>query len=206
MEPRRTLTIHLDLHWRAVAAACCIVALLVLALNVSSAQENGARSVNDPEVPVAAGAAASSPEGRYVTAAGGGTGSVYVTEGYFYPDEALTACGPGYHMASLWEILDTSNWTYAYDHPAAHVQDDSGRGPPSHWSGWIRTGYWSNEDPAAPTAGMANCLAWTSHNEYGYGTTVRLSSRWETEPGEIMTWEAALGRCDDAASVWCVRD
>jgi hypothetical protein len=233
------LTIHLDLHWRAIVAAACIVAVLVLALRVTSARENGASSVNDAEaqvaslnaqVPVAAthdeplpdcgdklltvngecvgpeavGRGSLSLEGdEGVTATGQGTRHVYATEYNFYPDEALAACGPGYHMASLWEILDTSNWVYDYDHPAAHVQDDSGRGPPSRWYGWIRTGYWSSGDTAP---GTGNCLAWSSRSDNEHGTLVRLSGTWETEPGEILTWDAYSIHCDSIAPVWCVKD
>jgi hypothetical protein len=237
MEPRRTLTIHLDLHWRAIVAAACIVAVLVLALNVISAQGNGAGSANDLEARVASSndqvfvaatpdeplpdcgekiltvngecvglealGTSSSLEGARVTAAGRGVGHVYVTEDYFYPDQALAACGPGYHMASLWEILDTSNWVYDDDHPAAHVQDDSGHGPPSSYYGWIRTGYWASGDPAP---GTGNCLAWASRDLSNYGTLVRLSRYWETAPGEILTWDAYSISCDSIAPVWCVTD
>lgn len=239
MEPRRTLTIHLDLHWRAIVAAVCIVAVLVLALSRTSAQGNGAGSVNDPKAqaasrngqvlvapvpgeplpdcgeklltangecvgPEAVGTGSPSPGGGgRGTAGGGGVGHVYVTEYNFYSDQAPTACGPGYHMASLWEILDTSNWLYDYDHPAAHVQGDSGYGPPSRWYGWIRTGYWSSGD-AAP--GTGNCLAWSSRSVDDYGTLVRLSRTWETAPGEILTWEADSFYCSVVAPVWCVGD
>ncbi len=239
MEPRRTLTIHLDLHWRAIISAACVAAVLVLSLSAISAQGKGSDSMNDRNlqavgmntpVPVAAavdeplpdcgeklltvngecvgpeavGTGSSSPdEGGAVTVAGLGVRHVYVTEYNFYSDQAPTACGLGYHMASLWEILDTSNWIYDYDHPAAHVQDDSGHGPPSQWYGWIRTGYWSSDD-ASP--GTGNCLAWSSRSIDDYGTLVRLTKSWETEPGEIQTWQADSFYCSVVGPVWCVKD
>jgi hypothetical protein len=106
-------------------------------------------------------------------------------------------------MASLWEILDTSNWVYDHDHPTAHVQDDSGHGPPSQWYGWIRTGYWSSGDPIP---GTGNCQAWTSRSSGDEGTLVRLTRYWETAPGEILTWDAYSFSCSTVGPVWCVKD
>jgi hypothetical protein len=128
---------------------------------------------------------------------------VFLTEPYYHPDEALQACGQGYHMASLWEIADTSNWVYDYDHPAAHVQDDSGYGPPSHWYGWIRTGYYSSGDPIT---GTGNCQNWTSRSNGDKGTLVRLSRWWEAGPGEILTWTAYPCPCNETVAVGCVAD
>jgi hypothetical protein len=154
--------------------------------------------------PEAVGTGSSSPqEARGVAAAGPGARHVYVTDMNFYPDQALTACGPGYHMASLWEILDTSNWVYDYDHPAARVQADSGHGPPSQWFGWIRTGYHGSGDDVP---GTGNCLAWASRSDQRHGSLVRLTRQWETAPGEILTWDAHSFSCFAVAPVWCVRD
>jgi hypothetical protein len=36
----------------------------------------------------------------------------YLTNTTHLPDSALTACAPGFHMASIWEILDPSNLNY----------------------------------------------------------------------------------------------
>ena len=61
--------------------------------------------------------------------------------------QALSACASGYHMASLWEIFDTSN--LRYDTALGASSTDSGSGPPvavyfglGHFEGdgWIRTG------------------------------------------------------------------
>ena len=61
----------------------------------------------------------------------------YLTSVSVPGDAALTACDPGFHMASLWEIHDTSN--LQYDTGRGLTQDDSGSGPPAAL-GWIRTG------------------------------------------------------------------
>lgn len=127
----------------------------------------------------------------------------YLTKGYFYPDQALTACSTGYHMASLWEILDVSNLTYDYGHPAAYVRDDSGFGPPSGWYGWVRTGYASS---SSSTTGTGNCDSWTSRLNTAYGVSVRLSHTWETAPGDISTWDATSFTCNLIGPVWCIGD
>jgi len=133
----------------------------------------------------------------------GGGRHVYLTATNYDTDEALTACGPGYHMASLWEILDVSNLVYDREHPDAFVRDDSGEGPPSNWYGWIRTGYVSS---GSTTAGQGNCRAWTSTSNADEGTAVRLAAAWETPPGEIATWDANAFACNLPAPVWCVGD
>ncbi len=58
-----------------------------------------------------------------------GARQFYLTRNRFQGDEALTACAPGYHMASLWEIHDV---TYLrYNTALGSTQADSGLGPPS---------------------------------------------------------------------------
>jgi hypothetical protein len=127
----------------------------------------------------------------------------YLTDSSYYADQALTACSAGYHMASLWEILDVSNLTYDYDHPAAHTKDDSGFGPPSNWYGWVRTGYSSS---SSSTTGTGNCNNWTSRLNTAYGVSVRLSNAWETAPGDISTWDATSFTCVVVSPVWCIGD
>lgn len=136
-------------------------------------------------------------------AASGGGGSFYLTDANYTTDQPLTACASGYHMASLWEILDVSNATYAYSHPAAHVKTDSGNGPPSGWYGWVRTG-WASSDSS--TTGTGNCLNWSSIDLSDYGVAVRLATAWETAPGDISTWDATSFTCNFNGPVWCVSD
>jgi hypothetical protein len=180
------LTIHVTYSRRTLAVcACALAGLLAASLAPVFTDPSQAQSGSQVVTYLPQGA------GRHV----------YLTELTYYPEDALQACGPGYHMASLWEIADTCNWIYDHDHPAAHVQDDSGHGPPSLWYGWIRTGYWSSGDP---TTGMGNCQDWTSRSSGDRGTLVRLSPWWEAAPGEILTWFAYPCPCDELVAVWCV--
>jgi hypothetical protein len=132
-----------------------------------------------------------------------GSGSRFYLTGTEYPaNEALTACASGYHMASLWEILDVSNLVYG--HPAAHVRADSGQGPPSDAYGWVRTGYIAS---TSDTAGTGNCSNWTSTSNADRGTSIGLSRYWVTAPGDIGPWDATFAACDSVEQrVWCVGD
>ena len=162
-------------------------------------------TINGDWMPVdAVGVAPATAPGvdAYSATAGGGR-HVYLTAANYSTDEALTACGAGYHMASLWEILDVSNLVYDGGHPDAFVRNDSGEGPPSNWYGWIRTGYVSS---GSTTAGQGNCQAWSSTDGADEGTAVRLAAAWETPPGEIATWDANAFACSLIAPVWCVED
>ena len=113
---------------------------------------------------------------------------------------ALTACAGGYHMASLWEILDTSNLKYNTGLGAA--RDDSGQGPPAQLAGWVRTGDGSG---SASTPGQANCNAWTSNEASHYGTYAQLSSNWASTEN-IDVWLTFTTLCSSSARVWCVQD
>jgi hypothetical protein len=137
------------------------------------------------------------------TSFGAGSKHFYVTKVNYYPDQAPTACSTGYHMASLWEILDVSNLTYDYDNPAAHIRDDSGFGPPSYWYGWVRTGYAIS---SSSTTGTGNCNNWSSRLNTASGVSVRLSNAWETAPGDISTWDATSFTCNFTGPVWCIGD
>jgi hypothetical protein len=66
----------------------------------------------------------------------------YLTTRTFQGNAALTAGTAGFHMASLWEIRDTSN--LQYDTSRGLTQADSGSGPPTETWGWARTGSGSN--------------------------------------------------------------
>ena len=53
----------------------------------------------------------------------------YLTQTTHNGGQARSACAAGYHMASLWEILDTSNLRYNTE--LGFTQEDSGFGPPT---------------------------------------------------------------------------
>jgi hypothetical protein len=128
---------------------------------------------------------------------------IYLTNTSYATNHTLTACAVGYHMASLWEMLDVSNMIYDNTHPAAYNKADSGYGPPSNWYGWVRTGFNSSN---SITTGSGNCNTWTSISTGDYGVSVRLSNTWEAAPGDIVTWDATSFTCNYTGPVWCVGD
>lgn len=115
---------------------------------------------------------------------------------------ALTACDAGFHMASLWEIHDTSQLTY--DVTLGRVAADSGFGPVSDRTlGWIRNGSFSYEDDLYPQ----NCNAWTSASSGGLGARVRLTDLYTPLPATMFApWEMTVSSCATLSAVWCVED
>ena len=144
--------------------------------------------------------------GTLVSAARAGTPVVvaarkfFLTKTSFPGSQALTACGTGFHMASLWEIFNVS--TVVYKPNKGLTQDDSGSGPPAYVTGWIRTGFYAVTDSSV---GTANCSAWSSGAASDYGTEVWLAPDWDSS-GVILVspWKAAVASCDTIQPVWCV--
>jgi hypothetical protein len=128
--------------------------------------------------------------------------SFYLTKTTHTGAQALAACAEGYHMASLWEILDPSNLRYDTEHGV--VDDDSGFGPPSSTGGWVRTGYRSHP---SHDIGRANCSAWTSASSGDAGSAVGLDPSWDsTFVTPIGPWAALSLSCNVPIKVWCVQD
>lgn len=115
--------------------------------------------------------------------------------------QALTACAPGFHMASLWEILDPSN--LRYDTILGITLDDAGAGPPTALPGWIRTGTKASGFLPAP---RANCHAWQSSSGLDYGALVRLSPAWNFDAVTASPWAPGNESCSVPQRVWCVQD
>jgi hypothetical protein len=127
-------------------------------------------------------------------------------------------CAIGFHFASMWEILDVSS--LRYDTTKGYVRPDSGQGPPSNTSGWIRTGYNSSSvqtnSNAKGDAGLVNCSAWESSSSLHDGTRAWLSRCWQEgadcsipdvyEPMLAPWWQAGDTACNLALRVWCVED
>ena len=127
--------------------------------------------------------------------------SFYLTPGSYEGDAALKACASGFHMASLWEIRDTS--TLQYNVRLGLTRGDSGSGPPTGEWGWIRTGSGSS---TYGNLGVPNCAAWTTNQgDPHYGTLASLSEEWDVPSSPIVPWMAAQISCDHAVHVWCVR-
>jgi hypothetical protein len=120
---------------------------------------------------------------------------------------ALSACAAGYHMASLWEILEPSN--LRYDTELGFTQDDSGFGPPSgalssNTVGWIRTGQSAN---FSTSLGEANCNAWTSGSDVESAAGAGLNSNWiSTNVLVVSPWAFIRFSCDSSVRVWCVQN
>lgn len=130
----------------------------------------------------------------------------YLTQTKHIGSEAKTACAARYHMASLWEIFDTSN--LRYDTELGLTQADSGSGPPSGELafGWIRTGTGSS-GAGTEMPGQANCLAWTAGTGAVRGTVVSLTDQWlSLFVTRATPWGSAIDSCSQAHSVWCVQD
>ena len=132
----------------------------------------------------------------------------YLTQQTVTGSQALSACAAGYHMASLWEIRDTSN--LKYNTLLGATSDDSGFGPPTSANGagealgWVRTGY----DAESSGPGVGNCYAWTSDSGDARGTVAQLNPHWleVSTANPISPWIAQAIECSSPQNVWCVQD
>lgn len=122
--------------------------------------------------------------------------------------EVGRVCRRGFHMASLWEILDTSNLKYATQ-LGVHILDQ-GSGPPSGSGGWIRTGWTTTSGSleGSDVPGQAHCFLWTSSSDSYSGTIVWLTNDWTKnwKSRSIEPWQAGAVSCDNKENVWCAED
>jgi hypothetical protein len=125
----------------------------------------------------------------------------YLTVDTFGGAHAPAACASGFHMASLWEVFDPTG--LRYDTTRGFGNDDSGSGPPSGVSGWIRTGRMAL---AAGGPGVPNCNAYTSGEVADLGSVARLEHAWEAPAGQGPPWEPLTQLCSVPMRVWCVQD
>ncbi|MBN1666672.1 MAG: hypothetical protein JW862_06275 [Anaerolineales bacterium] len=126
----------------------------------------------------------------------------YLTdEAYFgYQVGSANACAPGFHMASMWEIIDSSHLEYY--HIYGEFGGDQGFfSPPSFATGWVRTGYSSDN---SAQVGMANCSNWG--NTAGYGTVARPASVWESGFFNLSFWHTVQAGCQTTSGIWCIED
>lgn len=164
---------------------------------------NGKSGVRGPIESGASKAASSRSEFKEEQRGSVNGGDFYLTDTNYSASGALTACAVGFHMASLWELLDVSNLVYAANQPDAYTRPDSGQGPPSDWNGWVRTGGVSS---SSNSAGTGNCSAWTSASGAAYGTAVKLDNDWSSSPTRVGPWVAGSFQCSLSGPVWCVAD
>lgn len=125
----------------------------------------------------------------------------YLTESPVQANAALTACTPGFHMASLWEIHDITARDYDYALGVKLPSYDTGLGPPMH-PGWIRNG---NVPVPAQLAGSTNCDLWTA-SAGSFGTVVRLDNRMTGAAMTASPWKASAEDCGTSNRVWCAED
>ncbi|MFC1879193.1 hypothetical protein ACFLZW_04710 [Chloroflexota bacterium] len=142
-----------------------------------------------------------SPASAQILAPEGGQSGLrryYLTTVTYNGDDADTAaCTAGYHMASLWELYDTSN--LEYNTSLGIFSNDMGQGPP-FFGGWARTG---SPSSGLDTPGIANCYNWTSSSDQGRGTAILLNDNWAADIGG---WQSNIQACHQELSVWCVED
>lgn len=129
----------------------------------------------------------------------------YLSEGEHQGDTARFACVPGFHMASLWEILDVTQ--LRYDLNNGRTAEDSGFGPPTVEKGWIRTG--KPDFVVVTTPGGVSCAGYTTTS--GTGTAIFLPQIWDSDyPSTINLrapwWYGEEIACTADLAVWCVEN
>ena len=138
--------------------------------------------------------------GAMWASASSGMRQFYLSQSSHNAVGADAACEPGYHMASMWEVLDPSNLRYNPDLGQSYL--DTGEGPPADTGGWIRTG--GSSSGLIP--GYANCDGYSSAAPGDNGTVVWLDTSWDQTQASIHVWEASTWSCAAVAPVWCVED
>jgi hypothetical protein len=128
-------------------------------------------------------------EAKVDSLANKGPRTFYLTKTGHNGADALSACDPRYHMASLREIHDTSN--LRYDIARGATTEDSGFGPPNQ-DGWIRTGHFASTDNVV---GIGNCNAWKPALASDAGTLVAPVQNWTATGTTITTWHPTLSAC-----------
>jgi len=130
----------------------------------------------------------------------------YLTKGAFSGGQALTACATGYHMASIWEIKETTMLRYVQSLGRTNGDSSIG-GPPSSYNadltlGWIRVG-----------STAQNCKQWTSSSPSDSGTYGTLAVGTDLEPVWVlqvipnqMLCDGTISGTQEKPGVWCVQD
>ena len=198
MKSKNTLILNLNLDWRVLLILAVIVAALMFAYSAVGAKDSPKQETQSNPIQAELFSA------PYAVNATQGTSNklFYLTNITYLPTNALTACGSGYHMASLWEILDVSNLTYDIGNIGAATQTDSGWGPPTFMYGWVHTG---NTSSGSSTPGTGNCMDYGSSSGTNYGTIASLPNDWLSSPTFFIWWLVSR-ECNLAAYVWCVEN
>jgi hypothetical protein len=147
------------------------------------------RSITGNGVPVSGNACADGGCSRR------GAQRVFLTTATFAGNAALAACGAGFHMAQIYELLDVAR--LEYDRTRGSVTTDSGQGPPTNVAGWVR-----------PGAGQS-CNDWTSDSASvsGMRATVLAAGSLDVAGTEISPFQVGTsGACNSPTRVWCIED
>jgi hypothetical protein len=115
----------------------------------------------------------------------------YVTPGLFAGNQVLTACASGYHLASIWEIRDPSN--FAYDTRRGLRNASYQAGPPAFLEAWLDDGQEPNVNH--------DCTGWTDSSG-SFGRTAYLGIHYA---GPVF-YELAQTDCGEEHHVWCASD
>jgi len=180
MEEQRERILVVDIHL--TRGLLLVLALLLAAVVVAYLAWEPAR--------VAASSVGASPTGSSTLR------QYYLTETGADGASATSSCAAGYHMASMWEIVEPS--TLKYNTDLGQTLDDSGQGPPVS-PGWVRTGNYMSYG-ALP--GEGNCDVWTVNDSGAMGTVAWLS--WGNQL--VHVWNASGRECNLTLPVWCVED
>jgi hypothetical protein len=124
----------------------------------------------------------------------------YLSQSSVTGGQALSACTPGFHMASLWEIWEPSG--LRYDTQLGRAGVDSGSGPPAEGdllpapsaTGWVR----------GIGNGSSDCQNWTSSAGSPVGTTAALSLLFGQVEDPWFVVSASCATTD--TQVWCIED
>jgi hypothetical protein len=120
----------------------------------------------------------------------------YLTRTDHPADQVLTACAPGFHFASIWEIKIPSD--AAYDPMLGRVSHDVITGLPAFLYGWAGSG----KSPQAGNVLGANCNGWTTADPTSRGTAYQAGFTNDQE----SLWGHEVRSCSLPSPVWCAED
>jgi hypothetical protein len=118
----------------------------------------------------------------------------YVTKTKHTGSGALTACAAGYHMASIYELVNPP--VLRYETTLGVADANSGSGPPSGGDGvgWARTG--------GPEY-RGHCSVWTSDDATHFGTQAYFTLAGVEQVPSLRVFTPY---CSSQAGVWCIQD
>jgi hypothetical protein len=131
----------------------------------------------------------------------------YLTKNSFDGGDAIKACDPRFHMASISEIQDPSHLQYANRSTTVYdsLVDDQSLGPPANHMGWVRSGIYP------PSGFVYDCEDFQDIRDNHAGTTLVFKDSSEVGAKQTVYtptawWQAARQPCTQPEPVWCVED